>query len=110
MLKKVAVFLLALNILALSAYAAEPSSWKSEKGYGEKVAAKVEFALSNLLFGWTEFFSEPYEAVKEKQNVLKSIPVGLWNGLGDTLGGALHLVTFPCTYVDVPLPEGGVKL
>ena len=31
-----------------------------------------------------------------------------WNGVADTAGGAAHLVTFPVTKLDLPLPEGSV--
>lgn len=32
------------------------------------------------------------------------------NMLGDTVGGALHLATFPITAFDAPLPEGGTDV
>ena len=35
---------------------------------------------------------------------------GLYYAIADTLGGAIHLVTFPVTSLDVPLPNNGVQL
>ena len=94
------------------AQALEPrqaSSWTSQTTYGEKVKSKLEFGFLNTFTGWTEFFSEPYEARKEKSSILKGIGRGIGNTLFDTIGGALHLATFPLEKPDIRLPEGGTN-
>ena len=104
MMKKITVFLLVFALLASPAFAAfEASPWTSESGYGQKATGKLVFGLKNLLLGWTEIFTEPYES-KSIQGVGK----GLFNGIVDTVGGALHTVTFFVPQVDVKLPDGGV--
>ncbi len=84
------------------------SPWAHERGWAHQARGKLGFGLKNTLLGWTEFFTEPYKAAKGGQNVAGGIGRGLWNGLADTVGGAAHLVTFPITKLDLPLPEGGV--
>ncbi len=89
-------------------YTASP--WTSEVGYADRVKGKFIFGAKNLLLGWTELFTEPREASQEGGNVLAGIGVGVKNAVEDTLGGAVHLVTFPIPAIDAPLPQGGVGL
>ena len=84
------------------------SPWTKETGYGNRVGQKLVFGVKNLLLGWTEFFTEPYAACQNKTNFLKGLGMGLKNGIEDELGGVVHILTFPVTSVDAPLPEGGV--
>lgn len=113
MTKKIFVCLLVFAFLAApAALAMEPkqaSSWTTQTTYQERVKSKLEFGFKNGLTGWTEIFSEPYDAWQEKTNVLKGLARGLCNGVYDTVGGVLHLVTFPLDQVDIQLPEGGTN-
>jgi hypothetical protein len=89
-------------------YTASP--WTSEVGYTNRLVGKVGFGVKNLLLGWTELFTEPKEAMDEGGNFFVGLGKGLLNGVLDTVGGAVHLVTFPITALDAPLPEGGTQL
>ena len=89
-------------------YTASP--WTHEVGYGQQAIGKLGFGLKNLLLGWTDLFTEPAAAHRDGKSVLNGIGMGLVDAVGNELGGALHLVTFPITVLDVPLPEGGVQL
>jgi len=89
---------------------AHGSPWAHERGWANQARGKFAFGLKNTLLGWTELFTEPYEAAKNHRNVAVGVGHGLLNGLVDTAGGAAHLVTFPITKFDLPLPEGGVQL
>ena len=110
-MRKVLALLMILTIISGSAFAAEPSSWKKEGDtYGTKIRNKFWFGLANTAFGWTELFQEPAEAYQSKECVLTGFGKGLWHTVADTVGGAVHLVTFWCPKTDIPLPEGGVDL
>jgi len=87
---------------------AHGSPWAHERGWANQARGKFVFGLKNTLLGWTELFTEPYEAAKSGRNVAGGVGRGLWNGVMDTAWGAAHLVTFPITQIDLPLPEGGV--
>ncbi len=87
-----------------------PSPWTSEMGYGNQAMGKLGFGVKNLLLGWTTLFTEPKEAADSGGNVFKGIGVGLLHAVGNELGGVAHVVTFPLTQIDVPLPQGGVQL
>ena len=106
-MKKIMSFVVILSMLfAPVAFPASP--WTEQKGYARQIWGKLQFGLTNTLLGWTELFTEPYEAVKNKENVVEGIGKGLVYTVGDTLGGVVHLVTFWCPKTDIPLPEGGV--
>lgn len=96
--------------LAFAGDMAGGSSWAQEVGYGNQAKAKFVYGAKNVLFGWTELFTQPYEDAQNGENVFIGIGKGLWNGVGQTIGGALHLVTFPIPAIDVPLPEGGTQV
>ena len=87
-----------------------PSPWTKEMGWSNRAVGKLGFGAKNLLLGWTELITKTSNAVTSKGNVLKGLGVGFGDGVADTLGGAVHLVTFPVTCLDVPLPGGGVQL
>ena len=89
-------------------YTASP--WTTETGYWPRATHKLGFGLKNLLLCWTELFTEPREASEAKRSVLKGIGVGVKDTLEDLVGGVVHIVTFPITNLDAPLPEGGVQL
>jgi putative exosortase-associated protein (TIGR04073 family) len=110
MAKKILICLMILAVVAPNVYAFEPSPWKSESTYGAKAKAKLGYGLTNFLLGWTEIFTEIYEAGSEGGNILSGFGTGMWNALGDTVGGVLHAATFPCPWIDLPLPEGGTDV
>lgn len=101
------IFIFSLSFVSVALAAEDnpqPSPWRSEVTYGDQAKSKLGFGAKNLLLGWTELFTEPVE-----QKSALGIGQGLGNAVMDTVGGFLHLVTFPFTSVDVPLPENGVN-
>jgi len=120
MTKRIGVWVVIAALVALPAvgYAGEHggkamssgSPWTQEMGWGNQAKGKLVYGLKNTLLGWTELFTEPYEACKNGTNVFVGLGKGVWNAAGQTVGGALHLVTFLITTIDVPLPEGGTEL
>src|SRR3990167_5697987 len=112
MLKRFMVCLLMVVTLAGFASQAaayfEPSPWTEESGYNRRMAQKLIFGIANTACGWIELVQEPYEAVQNNKSVWRAIPVGIFNGVVDTIGGVLHIVTFPVTSLDIELPERGV--
>ena len=100
------VFLFAM----VPAIAFAESPWAEQEGYPNRAGGKFAYGLENTALGWTELFTEPVESGKAHENVAVGFGRGLWNTIGDTVGGALHLVTFPFTTVDVPLPENGTQI
>ena len=111
MKKAMAVILLILAVLFIPSvtFAATASPWTKETTYGGKLTGKLDFGFRNTLGGWTELITEPREYHKEKKCAVTGFGEGLYNAVGDTIGGILHLATFPIP-VDIPLPEGGVDL
>ncbi len=89
-------------------YTASP--WTHEVGYGKRALGKLGFGVKNLLLGWTDLILEPKEASESGGNLLTGIGVGIKDAVENELGGAVHLITFPITAIDAPLPEGGTKL
>ena len=87
-----------------------PSAWTQETGYKEQMAHKFLFGGKNTLLGWMELYNEPRESIQAKQGFFRGMGRGLVNMLGDTVGGVLHVATFPITALDVPLPEGGTNI
>lgn len=87
-----------------------PSGWTGNVGWGDRALGKLGFGVKNLLLGWTDLIVEPKEAMANGGNFFKGLGVGLADGLANTLGGAVHLITFPITGLDAPLPEGGTQL
>ena len=89
-------------------YTASP--WTHETGWSNRAIGKLGFGVKNLLLGWTDLFVEPKKAADSGGNILTGIGVGLKDALENELGGVVHIVTFPLTEVDAPLPEGGTQL
>ena len=87
-----------------------PSPWTKEMGWGARAKAKLCFGVKNTLLGWTEFFTEPKRAMDQGDNFFMGVGMGLKNGVEDTVGGVVHIVTSPLTDLDAPLPKGGVQL
>ncbi|MBI3321396.1 MAG: hypothetical protein HYZ91_03910 [Candidatus Omnitrophica bacterium] len=89
-------------------YTASP--WTNEVGWSNRAIGKLSFGLKNALLGWTDLFVEPREASQAGGTVLTGIGIGVKDALENTLGGAVHVLTFPLTELDAPLPEGGTQL
>jgi hypothetical protein len=115
-MRKISVVLMiifAISCIPTVAWA-DPSPWMSKETNQDKMMGKLGFGLKNLFGGWTLLIERPARHLRDDSNKV----VGLFAGLGegaalgvlDTVGGALHVVTFPLTGIDIPLPEGGVKL
>ncbi len=88
----------------------EESPWRDEATYNRRMMQKLGFGFANLVIGPFELFEEPYKSVKEEEMMWKGLGRGLANGIIDAVGGALHMITFPVTALDIPLPEGGTDL
>ena len=109
MRKFTVLVLLAFAVSCLSASAFAASPWTEGATYGAKVKGKLDFAFKNTFGGWTELVTKPMDAHKNHANVFKGIGQGVVNAVVYTSGGLLHLVTFPITNLDVPLPNNGVS-
>ena len=108
-MKKFITFLTVFALISGPVFAA--SSWNREGiSRCEKMKEKFVYGLTNVALGWTEILQEPGEAIKEKRCFLCGFGQGLGNALGDTVGGAVHLITFWCPKTDVALPEGGTDI
>lgn len=86
------------------------SPWTSEVGYGTRAISKLGFGIKNLLLGWTDLIVEPQDSMSAGGNFFTGLGIGLKDAVENTLGGVVHIVTFPITAIDVPLPEGGTQL
>lgn len=87
-----------------------PSPWTSEVGWSNRTIGKLGFGVKNLLLGWADLFTETKEAMDSGENFFVGLGRGVKDGIQNELGGAAHIVTFPITGLDVPLPEGGTQL
>ena len=87
-----------------------PSPWTQEVGWSSRAVSKLGFGVKNLLLGWTDLFVEPKEASQKGESVLKGLGMGLKDAVENELGGVVHIITFPLTEVDAPLPGGGTQL
>lgn len=110
MTKRFGVVALVLALVAAPTAAFAASPWAQEASYAGKATGKLVYGLKNGLLGWTEIFSEPAEAIQGGGNFFVGVGEGLFNAVGQTVGGALHLGTFFIPQIDVPLPEGGTQL
>ena len=110
MAKRLMVFAVMLALIGAPSAAFAASPWASEADWASQSKSKFVYGVKNTLLGWTEIFTEPHNAIAAGSNFFTGIAEGLWNGVGQTIGGALHLATFFIPQVDVPLPEGGTQL
>ncbi len=81
-----------------------PSQWTKGDGYVEKTVGKLGFGLVNVLLGWTALGSEYFQ--QPEDNVGAAFIRSIARTVTNTVGGALHVVTFPAPF-DIPLPGGG---
>jgi len=87
-----------------------PSPWTSEVGWSNRAISKLGFGVKNLLLGWADLITEPKEAMDAGENFFVGLGRGLKDGIENEIGGVVHIVTFPITGLDAPLPEGGTQL
>ncbi|MBN1687779.1 MAG: hypothetical protein JW893_01620 [Candidatus Omnitrophica bacterium] len=104
-----AIILLIFMVLpSFHAWGASP--WTETEDYGEKAAAKLGFGLRNIALGWTKILTMSHDALKNEKPFLSNFLEGIAHASGRTVGGALHVATFPLTSLDIPLPENGENL
>jgi hypothetical protein len=108
--KRIGVMVVAVVLLAAPMTASAASSWASGATYGEQVGGKLKYGATNLLLGWTSLFRTPMQESQAGGNVFAGVAKGVWNAVGQTVGGALHTVTFFVPQIDVPLPQGGTDV
>ena len=109
-MKKMFVLLLLTTMFLSPALGFADSPWTEKSTYNSEVAGKLQFGLKNMFLGWLDLFIEPIRAgchCKEGDNVVAGIGKGVMDAIYNTVGGAVHLVTFPLI-ADFPLPEDGV--
>ena len=109
MKNKLAITLVVLMVIALPSMAFA-SPWMDKTTYGDKTVGKLTFGLKNTLLGWTELFKQPMDHAKDGKSFLAGMGHGILNTVTYTVGGVLHVVTFPFTSIDIPIPNDGVKL
>ncbi len=88
--------------LPMSDFPASP--WTKKDGYVAKTVSKLGFGLMNVAGGWTAVVSEFYEPPQDNIAALGLRAIA--RVVTNTVGGALHVVTFPVP-VDIRLPGGG---
>ncbi|MBI2093855.1 MAG: hypothetical protein HYT88_03950 [Candidatus Omnitrophica bacterium] len=110
MARRIGLVLFGVVLLSAPMTASAASPWADGATYSEQAVGKLKYGLKNVLLGWTSLFREPVQASQNGENVLVGIGRGVWNAAGQTVGGALHAVTFPIPQIDVPLPEGGTDV
>lgn len=111
-MKKLSMILVVLMLVgALPSIGLAASPWTTETPNSDKMVGKLGFGLKNLLLGWTEIIRQPVNGAKEEHVIgfTKGLATGLYDGVIYTLGGAMHVLTFPVTSIDVPLPNDGVR-
>ena len=104
------VLLVVLMVAGFSGLGYAASPWTEQQGYVNQMKGKLDFGVKNLLGGWTELLRQPVKACQEKACAIRGTGKGILNAVVYTVGGALHTVTFPFTFIDVPLPNNGVQL
>ncbi len=106
-IKKAMICLGILCATTQSAFAIEtlkPSPWIDKTPYVEKTIHKLGFGTLNAITGWTALLFEPVR----QENKFTGIYKGAWRTITNTVGGALHIATFPFPF-DIPLTDGGVS-
>lgn len=111
MKKQISILVLALLILqqtglALPMSEFPASSWTKGDGYAEKTVGKLGFGLVNIVGGWTALATEYYE--QPETNIAAAFLRSIARTVTNTVGGALHVVTFPAPF-DIRLPGGGTS-
>ncbi|MFZ5801773.1 MAG: hypothetical protein ACOY3K_01500 [Candidatus Omnitrophota bacterium] len=109
MIKKIAIFALLFMVLMATAPVFAASPWTEEDGYYNKVRAKLDFGVKNLMGGWTELYTVPANAEGNVEAITKALGEGLYNTVVYTVGGALHTATALLPGIDVPIKNNGVQ-
>ena len=110
-MKKLTLFVLLLLLTAMvpgSGWAASP--WTAKTTWSEKAIGKLDFGFKNFFGGISEVWTEPWAVRNDKGKLAEGFARGIVYAVADIGGGALHILTFPITQVDVPLPNNGVQL
>ncbi len=110
MVKRLGFVVIGIALFVAPMTASAQSPWADEPTYGAQAGAKLKYGLTNTLLGWTSVIRTPVQAGQDGENVLVGLVRGIFNGVGQTVLGAVHAVTFPITVIDLPLPEGGTDL
>jgi hypothetical protein len=108
--KRLGFLVVALALFTAPLAASAASSWADGATWGEKATGKFKYGLTNTLLGWTSLFRTPSEEIQAGENFFVGVGHGIWNAVGQTAGGIVHLVTFPLTTIDIPLPQGGTDI
>ncbi len=103
-------FVVGIALMGAPMMASAASPWADEITYKDKMCAKLRYGAKNALLGWTSLVRTPMQSSEAGENVLVGIVQGVWNAVGQTVGGAAHAVTFPLPQIDIPLPEGGTDV
>lgn len=108
-MKKISFLFLSFLIFSQVSYAAPmsqfpPSEWTNRKGYLSKTTGKLGFGLLNVVGGWTAISTEYYQ--QPEDNPAAAFIRSIARTVTNTVGGALHVATFPVP-VDIRLPGGG---
>ncbi len=109
-MKRFGLVVVVATLLLAPAAAQAASPWADEVTYKDQACAKLKYGLTNTLLGWTSVIRTPMNSSQTGDNLLVGIVKGVWNGVGQTVGGAVHAVTFPIPAIDIPLPEGGTDV
>ena len=108
--KRMGSVVLGVALLAAPLTASAASSWTHGATYSEQASGKLKYGLTNTLLGWTSLFRTPMKSSQAGDSIFVGIGKGVWDAVGQTVLGAAHLITFPITAIDVPLPEGGTDV
>ncbi len=100
------LFLIPTTSFALPMNEFPASEWTAKRGYAAKTLSKLGFGIINVVGGWTGIVSEFYEPPRDNIAALGLRAIA--RVVTNTVGGALHVVTFPVP-VDIPLPGGGTS-
>ena len=102
-MKKIMSLVVILSML-LAPVAFAASSWVDGSTYGEKVAGKLGYGLTNTVLGWTKMFTTPNDYSSAKKNVWQGVGQGLVDTVVTTVLGAVQLVTFAIP-ADIEIPS-----
>lgn len=102
------VSMLLVSNMAFAEITFSPSPWTKEDGWKNKAGQKLLFGTKNLLLGWTSIIKTPYDHHESAGATMKSLGMGMMMAPMNMLGGLMHVLTFPITNLDIPIPCGGV--
>ena len=108
--KRVGIVVFGIALLVAPMVASAASPWANEATWSQQATGKLKYGLTNALLGWTSLFRTPMNAHKDGENLFVGIGRGIWDAVGQTVGGAAHALTFLVPQIDIPLPEGGTDI